>query len=224
MAHRTSAASLHAARVVLKEYELTPRPEEELTGGKIPGLKATEAHLAVIIDYATNIFELVKHRPEMDHWIKLMKAGMATAPQIAGYLKRLAEGFEAIPKFPKVAQPMITALETPKEFGAHPVAKPLSKAALEASRFIFYYYSPRSKRGVADLQVDRMRVAILVETSMNLSRVLAAEPLVRLRLEELKKGQLTPTDVRKTLRTLGVLLEYLPNYIGDRREEELKLL
>jgi len=225
MSHRTSAAALHAARVVLKGFHLTPRPAEDLPGGSIPGLKGEAVYLAVILDYATNIFELVKHRPELRYWITLMKAGNATAPQIAGYLKRLADAFDTMPKFSRTERPLVTSLQSPREFGGRHVVSQLSKPALEAARFVFYYYDVRPRNGTPpDEKLDRLRVAVLVEVSMSLSRTLAVEPAIRQHLADLKAGRLTPLDVKKILRALGVLLEYLPNYFGDYREEELKLL
>jgi hypothetical protein len=226
MAHRTSAAALFAARAILKKFTLTPRPADELAGGSIPNLQGTEVYLAVILDYATNIFELVKHRPELRHWTALMKADQATAPQIAGFLKRLVEAYDLIPKFSKTEQQLITTtLRSPKEFGSKPVSSRLSKPALEAARFVFYYYHvmPRYTT-VADDKLDRLFVAVLVEGSMNLTRILSVEPVVRQSLADLKAGKLTPLEVKRILRALGVLLEWIPNYFGDYREEELKLL
>jgi hypothetical protein len=68
MPHLTSAASLHAARTVLREFSLTVRPPESLPSGSIPNIRADESCLAITIDYGTNIFHVSELRPELRYW------------------------------------------------------------------------------------------------------------------------------------------------------------
>ena len=222
MAHRTSASALNAARSVLSVYNLTVRTPEDLPSGRVANLKADEACLAVIIDYATNIFQLSSLRPELRYWQERMGVDTASAPQIALFLKKVLEAYGTIPQYKPEENQLTTVVESPVEFRAKPSVQTISKASLEASRFVFYYYSVEPKRGSADKHIDRVRVARLVEGSLNMHRIVLALPLVRDCQDDLRRGSVTPKDVKKVLRTLGILLEYLPNY--EEREEELKLL
>lgn len=221
MAHRTSASALHTARVILKNYDLTVRPPETLVSGRIDNLKADEAHLAIIIDYATNAFEVALLRPEVRYWQRRLMSGSATAPQIAGFMAKLLKAFALIPRNDASAPASTFAL--PKEFTVkQPKPVVLSKAACETSRFVFHYYEVHPHGHKADEDFDRHQIARLAEVSLGLDRAQNAVPLLAETLGSLEQGKATETDIRICLRKAGVLMQYLPTF--EEREEEVKLL
>ena len=220
--HRSSAAALRAARVVLERYDLAVRPPESLVSGAIPNLTGGEACLAIIIDHATNVFHLALIRPELRYWQERLFGETATASQIAGFLQRVIEAFDLIPKRRDGEQALTARLDLPPEFRSKPVVQEVSKAATEASRFIFHYYHVSPKDGAPDEPVDRRNVAALVESSIGVSRALAALPMVAETQAELRAGRATEGSIKRCLRQLGVALAYLPAY--EERDEEVKLL
>ena len=222
MAHLISAAALEAAGNLRKRFDLTVKSQDELSSGRVPSIQNDERCLAIVIDYATNVFEVAKLRPELRYWQERLHAGTATAPKIAGYLQRMIEAFDKIPQFAPQEGRVTTTLMSPAEFKARPEICELTKASLEAARFVFHYYHVRAKNGATDEELNRVRVAKLVETSMGLSRAMRAYGLAQRAKEKLALGRSTLDDVKAQFRELGVILEYLPNY--ENREEECKLL
>ena len=222
MAHRVSAAALHSAVTLKKSFSFMVRPPEELPSGRVAGLDDSEKCIAIIVDYATNIFELAVLRPELRYWQERLFAGTATAPQIGNFCQKVLDAYAKIPQARHGDKMTVTAFETPPQFMSRPVAVELSKAALEAARFLFHYYAVTPKRGEADPDVDRLRVAKIVESCIEISRAIKALPSVEAAQARLRSGQITVEEVKKVLRELGVLLEYLPGY--ENKEEELKLL
>lgn len=225
MAHRTSAAALHTARVILKEYDLSVRPPEVLVSGRVYNLEASEAHLGIVIDHATNIHHVALLRPEIRYYQKHLQTGTTTAPQIAGLFRRILDAFELIPRDPESMESVkiTSAYELPGEFG---VTKPevyvLEKPAREVARFVFHYYEVSPRGRTLDDVLDRHRVAKLAEASLGISRAQRILPLLRKTDTQLREGKASQADVVKCLRTVGIYLEYIPGY--EERDEETKLL
>jgi hypothetical protein len=222
MAHRTSSAALHASRVVLQHYEFTPKPEDKVHGF-VPGLKGDETHVAVVIDYATNVFKVAELRPELRYWQERLHMGTATAPQIAAFFSKVVETFESVPK--EISENKVTTIvEGPREFPGATHVLVVSKPAKEASRFLYHYYFVKPKRVtvIPDENLERIRIAALVDASMAWMKVSRALPVLRDCQAELKKGQATANDVVECLRKVGIFLAYLPSYRDQ--EEETKLL
>jgi hypothetical protein len=225
MAHRISAAALHLARNILKEFSLAVRPPETLISGRVDKLQATEAHAAIIIDYATNVFHIALLRPEVRYWQKHLQAGTATAPQIANFFSKILDAFALLPvDTEEEKQNRVTStFALPREFGdVPPEVYTLGKPAREASRCIFYYYDVRPLQGRPDNVLDRHRVAKLAEVSLGLSRAVGIIPVLKTVNIRLKAGKATQIDIRRCMREVGVHLEYIPGY--ENREEESKLL
>lgn len=221
MAHRSCAAALHATRMVMKFNQFTIRPPETLVSGAVHNLTASEAHISIIIDKATQAYEIAKLRPELRHWQLRMTQGNATAPQIAQFLKRCVEVMDLVPpELPSVEQKIVSA-DAPS-WGAWS-KMPLSAASLEAARRLFHYYFVTLLSGdILPENLHRVAVAKIIDVSLGLAKAMKAAPRVRACLDSLRKGNITPEDVQRYLRTIGILLECLPNY--EEREDEVKLL
>jgi len=231
MAHRTSAPALRAARVVLKSYSLTVKPPQALPSGRLEKLEADERCVAILIDYATNIFKIAELRPELRYWQKRIFDGSATAPGIATYFKRVLEAFSYLPK--EDVQKSTVTLETPttfkntmvpKEFGGRTFTHTLSKMSLEASRFIFYYYYVQAlrERFGDNESVHRNNVAKLIDVTLETHRMLKALPMLEHWYNKLKAGEATAEEIKTCLRDVGIFFAFMPNY--GNPEEELKLL
>lgn len=220
MAHLTSAAALRTARLILREYDLTVRPPESLVSGRIDNLTNSEAHVAVIVDYATNIFQITSLRPEVCFWQARLKFGTATAPQVAGFFKKLSDAFEALPKDVSEESITTTFAPPPQYDTLKPVVMKISKPAKEVSRFIFHYYSPvpKSESIANEDAIHRLKIAYLAEAALGLRRTYEFIPKLREELKRLVGGQATELEVKKCMRDVGVILEYIPTY-ADRREE-----
>lgn len=222
MAHRSSASALHTARVILKDYVLEVKPVEVLPSGRIPILLNTEGHVSVIIDYATNAFKLAELRPELKYWQRHLRVKDASAGQIANFLRKMLTVFEMIPQDGSDHTPVLSKFIIPTEFNTGNVVKQLSKAARETSRFIFFYYYVKPKQGIQDEAIDKHNIARLAEVSLGLPRTLKLIPIIKNQLKRLTDETASEIEVRKCMREVGVIMEYLPNY--GSQEEETKLL
>ena len=225
MAHSVSAASLHAARTVLKNYDFVVRPPELLPSGRLDGLEPSEKCIAILIDYATNIFKIAELRPELRYWQRRIFAGTATAPQLAMFLNKILEAFSYIPKDDESKFTVtLEAPPSPVPFKDRQVTHTLSKASREASRFLFYYYTltAKQKEFQQDETIHRNNVAKLVDVCLETQRMFAALPVIQECQAKLKLGQATLTDIKGYLRKVGIFLEYLPTF--ENREEERALL
>ena len=222
MSHLISAPALDAAGNILKKYDITVRPPEELPSGRVDKLEANERCAAILIDYATNVFEVSKLRPELRYWQERLFAGTATAPQLGGYLQRLIDAFGKVPKRGAQEAPVMITIASPAEFRARPEVLELSKAATEAARFLYHYYRVTPKSGMPDEALDRVRVAKIAESSLGLSRALRMLPVIVSIKENLRAGKATVDDVKRALRKTGILFEFLPGF--ECRDEEQKIL
>jgi len=225
MAYLTSAAALTAARLVMEHYEFTVRPPETLTSGRMDNIQATEKCIAILIDYATNIFKVAELRPEFYYW----QENLFTDPkpgQIIGFMDRLIAAFEFLPRDDE--EQIAVILKAPPQFGMSPERHVLSKLSREASRFLFHYYTLFPKKEVdekfqrIDETFHRINVAKLIDVCLEVKRLREAVPLLTLWRDRLRQGSATINDIKRCFRQVGIYLTYLPSYM--EAGEEMKLL
>lgn len=225
MPQLTSAPALRCTRVVMKAYALEVRPPESLGTGRLDGLTNSERHVATLIDNATNVFRVVSLRPELHYWQRRLTAGTATAPHLVAFLKKMLVDLSSIPRrTPQEEQQMVT-FALPNGFagaGLRPERRALSKAAVEASRVLHYYYDMTPSGRAQDAELDRLHVAELVDATLGLSRVLALEDTLTAKKGDLMAGRMTEQDVRKLMRGVGVCFDKMPSYA--EAGEETKIL
>ena len=228
MAHRSSAAALHAARVILENFDLEVIPPEDLPSGRVAGLTASAAHLSIVIDLMTNAFEVAALRPELRYWQKRIFADTATAPQITAFFMRCLEAFE---KVPRGGEEQVASLRPPDTFFGERLPDTfsrkaeqftVSRAAQEGTRGIFHYYRVSAKNGEKDEQVNKFHVTTLLEASIGMQKAEPGRELLQRWKAELLAGRATVTDIKKCLRAFGILLAQLPSY--GEPDEESKLL
>jgi len=226
MAHRTSAAALTAARLVMDHYQFTVRPPETLTSGRIDNIQANEKCIAILIDYATNIFKIAELRPEFNHWQESLW-GDPKPGQIIGFMDKLIAAFGFLPQDDE--NKIVVVLKAPPQFGMTPERHVLSKLSREASRFLFHYYMLWPKKddpGEAFHRVDetlhRINVAKLIDVCLETKRLREALPLLTFWRDRLRQGTATVEDIKSCFRQVGIYLTYLPSYV--EAGEELKLL
>ncbi len=220
MAHMTSAAALHAARTVLREYAIEVRPERRLSNQA-----ADERCLAIVIDLTSNAWRVCEVRPELRYWRERLHHATATAENIGNFFNRVLEAFESVPAHPDDERRIVTTLETPREFGGPPLRHVMSRFAVECSAMVFHHYLvARRKPGFVDGSdvLDRVCVAKLVDTGLGLTRAMAALPVLRSCKAELKAGRATEKDTARCLRRVELMLEYLSSY--EDRNEEVRIL
>jgi hypothetical protein len=217
--HRVSAAALNAAREVLKHYQLVPRPED--IPGKVNGLLANAAHIAIIIDHATAVYKIALLRPEVFYWQTALRSRQVEPVQIEIFLKKVIDTFAETPQYGPQEQIPIVPWEYPVQWPNPPLQLPLTKASLEASRFLWHYYElkPIDHELLAE---ERLLLAKVVESGLGMDRVVPAAPLAQYYYEQVKAGRASPKEIRTCLRSLGVLLAHLPTY-ADLREETMLL-
>lgn len=216
MAHRTSASGLHTARMVLMHNNLTVKLEQPYKG-----LTNSDAHLSIIIDNATQAHVVADLRPEFYVWQDRLWNNLATADQLAEFLKRLIEAVEAIPHDPPTQ-------ETPTFGGRFPVHQwssirmrplPISKAGLEASRWIFNFYDVVAKDHpeIAD-DMLRVMIAKLCDVSLGLRKISQYLKFLKEVYGRLLNRDIYKDEVLDIFEAVGVVIEKLPNF-HDRREE-----
>jgi len=222
MAQRVSAAALLVARDVLKDYKLEVRPEKALVG-----MTASEGHVAIVIDYATGVYKIAELRPVLNYWQWQLSAKKAKPDQLVAFLEQLLETFREVPQYGPKEEPVKVdvVLKVPPEWVRYPFATEieLSKSAIEASRFLGYYYTitPQGPRAF-DPAEDLMEIARIAEVRLRLDRAIEAVPLVEKYRDRIKNGQATEKEIRLCFRDIGMSLNYLPNFIG--RPEEMLLV
>jgi hypothetical protein len=222
---KVSAAALQAARDVLREYALEIRPEY---AGK--AMTNTEGHVAIVIDYATGVYKIAELRPELAYWQKQILAKTATAPQLIGFLKRLLETLGQIPRYGRNEELVQVAMRLPREWAMviGPQTQVITKAALEAARYLMHYYIitplalPSSGgNGVASARIDSVQVARLVNLNLGVSHALQAIPLAEAYLQRLNNGKADQKEIKFCFRDLDIYLSVLPAW---SRTEEVMLL
>ena len=206
-------------------FDMIVKPPDTLKTGRLDGLTCSERHVATLIDHATNVFRVSSLRPELHYWQRQLTAGSATPPQIAAFLGKMLAELESVPRRdPREEQQMVTFAQ-PIKFagkGLRPERRPLSKAAVEAARVLFYYYDMRPRGRSTGTDADRLHAAELIDATLGLSRVMCLESVLREKKAELMAGKLTEESVRTLMRSAGVYLDKMPTYKAG--EEELKLL
>jgi hypothetical protein len=219
--HRVSAAALIAAREVLKRYQLQPRPGD--FPGKVNGLTGSEAHIAIIIDHATNVFKVALLRPEVFYWQRALRSRVVEPSQIVAFLKKCVDTFAEVPQYGPKDQPPVAYWEYPVDFGpSAPHEIPLTKSAVEAARFLNYYYEVMPIGPALAPEAERIALAQTVEVGLGMDHAIVAAPLAQFYLERVKEGQATEKEIRACFRKLGIILAYLPTF-SDRREETMLL-
>ena len=229
MARLVSAASLFTARELRSVFDFTVRPVEDLPARQAAVPAADDRCVAILIDEATQVADVSRLRPELRYWQGRLFDGTAerSAPQLGMFIQKALDSFSRIPQFRAEEHRITTTLASPPEFEMRPKVMELSKAALEASRFLFHYYriAPKKVRVIEtpdDDYLNRVSVARIVEVSLGLFRAQKAVPLLAETKALFGRGALTLEDIKRRFRALGILLESLPNY--ENREEEVKLL
>jgi hypothetical protein len=217
-----SAAAWLVARDVLKEYKLELRPDKALVG-----MTASEGHAAIVIDHATGVYKIAELRPFLNYWQQQLAARKAKPDQLVAFLQRLLETFREVPQYGPHDEPVRVGvtLKVPLEWVGYPLPTEieLSKSAMEAARFLDYYYTitPLAARAFDPAQ-DLLRIARIAEVRLGLDRAVEAVPLAEKYLDRIRSGQATEKEIRICFRDIGMSLAYLPNWIG--RAEELLLV
>jgi hypothetical protein len=217
MAHRSSAAGIHTARILLKHFKFTPK-----LGQPVSGLLGTDAHLSVVIDNATNAHILAEQVPRVNHMIRRIRTSPVTAGEVTTFFKDLIEKFEAVPQHTKEEESFIISTMLPDKAYFGTVRKIVSKAAIETARWLYYYYDIVPLNGTVNKEVDFKEVARYAEICLGIPRAMEALPDLHIAFEDLKKGKASEKQIRKCLRETGVLLAHLPRW--ESSEEVTKLL
>lgn len=219
----------------MEQYTVSLR--DPLPAGANPAMRATSGHLSVVIDYMTNVHEVAGVRPELRYWQTRLRLGTASPGQIAYFIQRLIDAIEKIPRYQheEEAERVIASLSVP-EAGRYDQQHPLihwisvtkkltlTRAAIEATRGLLHYYDiqPKKRRVFWDENTERIEIAKLLDGCLQLNRVIAALPVLRKWRTELEQGRASEEDIKRCLRFVGVMFEYLANY--RERDDELKLL
>lgn len=233
MPHLISAPSWHAAHVVLKHFTLEVRPKAL---ERIPKLQADARCVAIFIDFGTQIFNVVKLRPELMYWQKRMTAGTITALNVVSFLRRLESELDKLPKLKDAPvsfvwdepikqqwnQENIAAqsgyLDSSWRSGKHTISQP----AVEATKQIYAHYAVTCKKPDFTPEEEAARMGLLIDVCTDVFRCVQAYPVIRERRMQIEDGKLTREEVANFLKNLGIQLEHLPNY--EERQEEVKLI
>lgn len=222
MPHRSSAGAVHAARVILKYYNLQVIPRERLAPNvsAIPTLEATDGWVSIIIDHVTQAFEVANLRPELGHWIKQLHFGDPKPAQLLMFVQHMIERMERVPKN-KIQEELDKF--TPHGAPARGLELPISTPATEATKYLFafYWFSHRQHKGWNEYQMQ-LDVAKWIHVSLGLHKAMPALKRAKECEQDLSAGRLTLGEIKSYFREFSVLLEHLPNY--EKHEEETKLL
>jgi len=227
MAHRVTAASLHAARVILKAYTLTVKPPERVPVGYIAKLTNSENHVATMIDMVSGIYRIAPIRSEVWHWQQKLRFHNAPPAQLAQFLRSFLEVVDMMPhakaeELPVIEEPIIL---TRKEQGSIPQPVPfrvgkriVERPAIEAAVALFQFYdiAPRGQRPTS-LEF----VAYEISLALNIPAVYAAARYAKRCLDGLKAGTITESTVADEFREMGVYLVRLPTYQENLEESKL---
>jgi hypothetical protein len=146
------------------------------------------------------------------------------AGQLAAYLSQLLEAFSYLPKDAHKEEEVQTSFALPPQFGSGYHTQALSKVSREAARFLHHYYEIQRKGKIAFGGESKLLLdlAKLIDSCLQIQRVLEAVPLLKHWLELLKQGKATAEDMKRCLRQIGIQLTYLPMF--EDRECELVCL
>lgn len=232
MPHRSSAAALHAARVVLRHFDITVKPREVMGAQFNAALQADERFLSILIDLASNAFRVALMREQVRWWQEKLTEGTDKSVQITLFLERLIEAMRTVPQ--AVNQQAIEKFqaERPAAGGFSDMGniKPqawkmfeLSRASIEATKYVMMFYDVVNKKRPPNLEHDRLEIAKCIEVSLGLVHAMKALPIAAWAAPELRAGRLEYMTVRKVMRDIGVHLDQMPHY-ADLREDTKLLL
>jgi hypothetical protein len=183
-----------------------------------------EAHVAIVIDYATGIFKIAGLRPEIFYWQTALRRRTVDPSQIEIFLKKVVATFAEIPEYAPNEQPLVAYWEYPVDFGPgalHRIA--LTKSAVEAARYLWHYYEMTPYANPLPTEAEeRVILAQTVEAGLSVDRIVGAAALAQFYLKRVKEGQATEKEIRACFRKLGAILAYLPTF-SDLREETMLL-
>jgi len=233
MAHRSSPSGLHAAREVLRLYNVTVKRMEDVPGMP-PGVLANEVHLSILIDKATNAHLVCAIRPEIRYWQNRLTARTATSRDIDFFLKRVIETLEMVPEYQKNEEPLgyMAVRPVADEYTAGEEIRQqpwrwaiVSKGAYDAMRCLRYWYIlvPKNAPLFDGAEQEQVLLAKLIDNSVRISKPVSNLQAIRECRALLLKGDITELDLRKAIRTLGCMFDQVPHY-DDLREESMLLV
>lgn len=94
--HRVSAAALHTARVILRNWQLTPIPDTTRNPQSIP---ANEYNVALMIDVCTNVFRLEPFRQRAAALLRKSVNKSLTADEIQEFLYDMGIAYNYLPRY-----------------------------------------------------------------------------------------------------------------------------
>lgn len=94
--HAVSAASLHTARVLLQNFELTPKP---MAGRNPPTIPATEYNVALLVDVCSNVFRLYPFKESTADLYNKVSKGTATVDEVRKFLYDLGVVLNRLPTY-----------------------------------------------------------------------------------------------------------------------------
>ncbi len=221
--HRTSSAASYSAQMLLENYTFAVKQQWQSTK-----ITASEHHIGVYIDLNTNA-DVVAHnaREPLTHWQTVMGHGCndaRTAGQVLYYVTCVVEALETIPRYENEEEAETVMAKMPVTSGMEGKRIKLTRAAIQATTQLLHLYDivPKDEKETRDPRLLRLHVARLIDGGLSLRYALKALPMMRQCRDQMRKGNLTPDQVRAYLRELGVLLTHMPHFRD--RYDEVKLL
>lgn len=195
--HRISAASLHAARVLLECYEMRLKP-----GCGISNLCAEERALATFLDLVTNIHHVASLRHHVRHWSRLEFLQHARQEEILRLLDDLASALDLLkPGWAYEIQQNGKTTRIP-EF-----ARDAARALLQ-----FFEVLPRRTNGVENLRASERHLSITVETAMGARHLAALRGTPQECAQRMRANKIMREQVALYMRRVGFAFDYLPSY------------
>lgn len=196
-AHRISAASLHAARVLLECYTLHVKPN-----CPVGNLKAEERELAVFLDILTNIHRPWALKERVRYWIKLEFLEHARDQELLRLLDEMAEAINVMRPgwaFELKMRGRVTRIPEVSRLAAQGLLQCLDVQVAPACR-------------VPRLTAGERHVAITCETSMNARYMIALRGQPEDYAKHLRARSITRIEFAMWMRRVGTAFEYLPSY------------
>ena len=224
--HRTSSAASFTAQILLDFYDI--KVKNPLPAGAPLKLQASEHHIGVWIDLNSNAdLVAMNAREPLSHWQTVMSHGFKdahTERQISYYVGQVVEALETIPRYENEEEAETVMAKMPVTSGMEGKRITLSRAAIQVTTQLLHLYDfcPKEPRASREPRLLRLHLARDVDAGLSIKYALKALPMMRRCRDEMRKGNLTPDQVRAYLRELGVLLTHVPHF-GDRYDE-VKLL
>jgi hypothetical protein len=155
-------------------------------------------------------------------WQAQLQAKRAEAPQLAGFLKKLADTLREVEHYGQGNEPLLTPRSLPLAIAAVPWAPrtmTIGSCSIHAARWLLkhYAFTPLEERAF-DPAADNQRIAALIEMYLGRTDALRALPLAESYLSRLKNGDATEKEVRKAFFDLVGCLAVLPKYMRTQEE------